>query len=68
MGALTTAVGDDTRSAELLGADEDAGVEEDAGVVIEADSDEGPGEDEEDDDSDAVDDPPECSALDPLEL
>lgn len=68
MGALTTAAGDDRRSAELLGADEDAG------VVIDADSDEGPTEveeaedEEEDDDSDAVDDPPECSALDPLEI
>jgi hypothetical protein len=43
-------------------------VEVDAGVVVDADSDECPAEDEEeDDDSDAVDDAPECSAVDPLD-
>jgi hypothetical protein len=62
------AADDNTRSATLLGADEDAGVEIDAEVVMDADSDEGPAEDEEEDDgSDAADDPPECSALDPVE-
>jgi hypothetical protein len=68
VGALTTVAGDDTRSAELFGADEDAGVEVDARVVIDADSDECPAEDEDGDgDSDAVTDAPERSAVDPLD-